>query len=62
VSGIEFSGTPVDKAAGMETIERLKRAGVKLFHKVGSVRHAVHAQKVGYDGSMPPASRRGDIP
>lgn len=46
VSGIEFSGTPPDKADGTETIEKLKRAGIKLFHKVGSVRHA---QKVWYN-------------
>ncbi len=62
VSGIEFSGTPVDKAAGMETIERLKKAGVKLFHKVGSVRHAVHAQKVGYDGVYAAGIEEGGHP
>jgi nitronate monooxygenase len=62
VSGIEFSGTPVDKAAGMETIERLKKAGVRLFHKVGSVRHAVHAQKVGYDGIYAAGIEEGGHP
>jgi NAD(P)H-dependent flavin oxidoreductase YrpB (nitropropane dioxygenase family) len=50
VAGIEFSGTPIDKAAGMEAIELLKKAGVKIFHKVGAVRHAIHAERVGYDG------------
>jgi NAD(P)H-dependent flavin oxidoreductase YrpB (nitropropane dioxygenase family) len=50
VSGIEFSGTPADKACGQETVDLLKKAGVKLFHKVGAVRHAIHAEKVGYDG------------
>ena len=62
VSGIEFSGTPVDKAAGMETIERLKKAGVKLFHKVGSVRHALHAEKVGYDGVYAAGIEEGGHP
>jgi NAD(P)H-dependent flavin oxidoreductase YrpB (nitropropane dioxygenase family) len=62
VSGIEFSGTPVDKAAGMETIERLKKAGIKLFHKVGSVRHALHAQKVGYDGVYAAGIEEGGHP
>ncbi len=62
VPGIEFSGTPVDKAAGMETIERLKKAGVKLFHKVGSVRHALHAQKVGYDGVYAAGIEEGGHP
>ncbi|MDD5712744.1 MAG: nitronate monooxygenase [Smithellaceae bacterium] len=62
VAGIEFSGTPVDKAAGMEAIEILKKAGVKLFHKVGSVRHAVHAEKVGYDGVYAAGIEEGGHP
>jgi len=45
-----MSGTPIDKACGMEYIEMLKKAGVKMFHKLGSVRHARHAESVGYDG------------
>ena len=35
VAGIEISGTPLDKACGKEYIDMLKKAGVKLFHKVG---------------------------
>ena len=62
VAGIEFSGTPADKAAGMESIELLKKAGVKLFHKVGSVRHAVHAEKVGYDGIYAAGIEEGGHP
>jgi NADH:quinone reductase (non-electrogenic) len=62
VSGIEFSGTPVDKAAGMAAIEGLKKAGVRLFHKVGSVRHAVHAEKVGYDGIYAAGIEEGGHP
>lgn len=50
VPGMEVSGLPLDKAFSREAIDRLKRAGIKLFHKVGSVRHALHAEKVGYDG------------
>jgi len=61
-SGIEFSGTPVDKAAGMAAIEGLKKAGVRLFHKVGSVRHAVHAEKVGYDGVYAAGIEEGGHP
>ncbi len=49
VAGIEVSGTPIDKL-GMEYIQMLKEAGVKMFHKVGSLRHAKHAEHVGYDG------------
>jgi len=62
VSGIEFSGTPVDKVAGMAAIEDLKRAGVKLFHKVGSIRHALHAEKVGYDGIYAAGIEEGGHP
>ena len=62
VAAIEVSGTPLDKVAGMECIERLKKAGVKLFHKVGSVRHAIHAEKVGYDGVYAAGLEEGGHP
>lgn len=62
VDGIEFSGTPVDKASGSESIDLLKKAGVKLFHKVGAVRHAVHAEKVGYDGIYAAGIEEGGHP
>jgi len=62
VDGIEVSGAPIDKACGMEYIDLLKEAGVKLFHKVGSVRHAVHAEKVGYDGVYAAGIEEGGHP
>jgi NADH:quinone reductase (non-electrogenic) len=62
VAALEISGTPIDKALGMETVEMLKKAGVKLFHKVGSVRHAVHAEKVGYDGIYAAGVEEGGHP
>jgi NADH:quinone reductase (non-electrogenic) len=62
VAGIEFSGTPVDKASGMDAIEMLKKAGVKIFHKVGSVRHAIHAEHVGYDGVYAAGIEEGGHP
>jgi len=62
VAGIEFSGAPLDKAVGMEAIEQLKKAGVKLFHKVGSVRHAKHAEQVGYDGIYAAGIEEGGHP
>ena len=62
VAGIEASGTPLDKALGMKTFESLKKAGVRLFHKVGSVRHAVHAEKVGYDGIYAAGFEEGGHP
>jgi NADH:quinone reductase (non-electrogenic) len=62
VAGIEVSGTPIDKAAGKDGVAMLKDAGVKLFHKVGSVRHAVHAQKAGYDGVYAAGFEEGGHP
>jgi NADH:quinone reductase (non-electrogenic) len=62
VAGLEVSGTPLDKAAGVEFINMLKKAGVKLFHKVGSVRHAVHAEKIGYDGIYAAGIEEGGHP
>ena len=62
VAGLEISGTPLDKVAGKDMIDTLKKAGVKLFHKVGSVRHAVHAEKVGYDGIYAAGIEEGGHP
>ncbi|MCP4667718.1 MAG: nitronate monooxygenase [Deltaproteobacteria bacterium] len=62
VAAIEVSGAPLDRGVGMEAIETLKKAGVKLFHKVGSVRHALHAEKVGYDGIYAAGIEEGGHP
>ncbi len=62
VAGIEVSGTPIDKACGMEYVIALKDAGVRLFHKVGALRHALHAQKVGYDGVYAAGIEEGGHP
>ncbi|HOO46838.1 MAG TPA: nitronate monooxygenase [Deltaproteobacteria bacterium] len=62
VAAIEVSGSPLDKVAGREGMDMLKNAGVKLFHKVGSVRHALHAQKAGYDGVYAAGFEEGGHP
>lgn len=62
VAAIEISGSPLDKVVGMDGIEKLKNAGVRLFHKVGSVRHAVHARKAGYDGVYAAGFEEGGHP
>ncbi|MFY9168457.1 MAG: nitronate monooxygenase [Desulfomonilia bacterium] len=62
VAGIEVSGSPLDKVIGKEGIAALKDAGVRLFHKVGSVRHAMHAEKVGYDGVYAAGFEEGGHP
>jgi NADH:quinone reductase (non-electrogenic) len=50
VAGMEISGAPIDKALGKEALASLKKAGVRIFHKVGCIKHGIHAQKAGYDG------------
>ena len=62
VAGLEISGTPLDKVVGKEYIDVLKKAGVKLFHKVGAVRHAVHAERAGYDGIYAAGIEEGGHP
>jgi len=61
VGGIEVSGTPLDKV-GTRYIEMLRNAGVKMFHKVGSVRHAKHAEEAGYDGIYAAGIEEGGHP
>jgi len=62
VAGIELGGQPMDTAIGQRYIDLLKDADVKLFHKVGSVRHAVHCQQVGYDGIYAAGFEEGGHP
>jgi len=62
VAGLEISGAPIDKACGPDYVEMLKKANVKMFHKVGSVRHAVHAIKAGYDGIYAAGIEEGGHP
>ncbi len=62
ISGIEFSGTPLDKVAGMGAVEMLQKAGVKMFHKVGALRHALHAEKIGFDGIYAAGIEEGGHP
>ena len=62
IAGVEISGAPLDKVGGKGAVEMLKKAGVKLFQKVGSVRHAVHAEKLGYDGIYAAGFEEGGHP
>ena len=62
VAAVEISGTPLDKFDSGVHLKRLKDAGVKLFHKVGSVRHARHAEKAGYDGVIAAGVEEGGHP
>lgn len=62
VAAIEISGAPLDRYLGMEAIGQAKKAGVKLIHKVGSVRHARHAQEAGYDAVIAAGFEEGGHP
>jgi nitronate monooxygenase len=62
VTAIEVAGAPVDTFLGKEFIPMAKSAGVKVLHKVGTVKHAVHAQKVGYDAVTIAGFEEGGFP
>ncbi|MDY0131047.1 MAG: nitronate monooxygenase family protein [Desulforegulaceae bacterium] len=62
VKAIEIAGAPADTFLGPEFIPMAKEAGVKVVHKVGTVKHAVHAQKVGYDAVTVAGFEEGGFP
>jgi nitronate monooxygenase len=62
VKAMEIAGAPVDTFLGPEFIPMAKEAGVKVLHKVGAVKHAVHAQKVGYDALTVAGFEEGGFP
>jgi NAD(P)H-dependent flavin oxidoreductase YrpB (nitropropane dioxygenase family) len=62
VSAIEVSGTPIDRYLGPEAVEKAKASGVKLIHKLGSVRHARHAESAGYDAVIAAGIEEGGHP
>lgn len=57
VGAIEVSGQYATKYMDM-----LHRTGIKVFHKVGSVRHAVRAEQIGYDGVFAAGWEEGGHP
>jgi nitronate monooxygenase len=62
VTAVEIGGKPLDKFAGGEYVKKLHDAGVKIFHKVGAVRHAVHAESAGYDAVLAAGVEEGGHP
>lgn len=57
VTAIEVSGTPA-----RQYIDMVHEAGVKIIHKVGAVRHALHAEKLGYDAVIAAGFEEGGHP
>ena len=62
IPAIEVSGAPLDRWLGPEYIEKAHQAGTKLIHKVGAVRHARHAEHVGYDAVIAAGVDEGGHP
>ncbi len=62
VCAIDISGAPLDKYLGPESIRRAKDSGVKLIHKVGAVKHAMHAEEAGYDAVIAAGFEEGGHP
>lgn len=62
VTALEISGAPLDKYLGPDSISQAKKAGVKLIHKVGAVRHAKHAEKAGYAAVIAAGFEEGGHP
>lgn len=62
VAALEISGAPLDRYLGPEAVAQAKEAGVKLIHKVGAVRHALHAEKAGYDAVIAAGIEEGGHP
>jgi NAD(P)H-dependent flavin oxidoreductase YrpB (nitropropane dioxygenase family) len=62
VTAIEISGAPLDRYLGVDAVDQAKEAGVKLIHKVGSVRHAMHAEEAGYDAVIAAGFEEGGHP
>jgi nitronate monooxygenase len=62
VTAIEISGAPLDRWLGPEYIEKAHKAGTKLIHKVGSVRHAKHAEEAGYSAVIAAGIEEGGHP
>jgi nitronate monooxygenase len=62
VPAVEIGGTPLDRFKEGMYLRKLKEAGVKLIHKVGSVRHAVHCEHAGYDAILAAGVEEGGHP
>jgi nitronate monooxygenase len=62
VTAIEISGAPLDRYLGVDAVDQAKEAGVKMIHKVGSVKHARHAEEAGYDAVIAAGFEEGGHP
>jgi NADH:quinone reductase (non-electrogenic) len=62
VAAMEIGGTPLTRFEDGKYFKKLKDAGVKLFHKVGAVKHGKSVAKAGYDGVIAAGVEEGGHP
>jgi NADH:quinone reductase (non-electrogenic) len=62
VAAMEIGGTPLNRFEDGRHFKKLKDAGVKLFHKVGAVKHGKSVEKAGYDGVIAAGVEEGGHP
>jgi len=62
VAAMEIGGTPLNRFEDGKYFKKLKDAGVKLFHKVGAVKHGKHIAAAGYDGIIAAGVEEGGHP
>jgi NAD(P)H-dependent flavin oxidoreductase YrpB (nitropropane dioxygenase family) len=62
VAALEISGAPIDRYLGEAAVEQAKKSQTKLIHKLGSVRHALHAESAGYDAVIAAGIEEGGHP
>ncbi len=62
VPAMEIGGTPLNRYEDGKFFKKLKDAGVKLFHKVGAVKHGKHVAAAGYDGIIAAGVEEGGHP
>jgi NADH:quinone reductase (non-electrogenic) len=57
VAALEVSGSPAGRY-----LDQVHEAGIRIFHKVGAVRHALNIEKMGYDGIFAAGWEEGGHP
>ncbi len=62
ITALEISGMPLNRYEGGVFLKKLKDAGVKIIHKVGSVKHGLSAEKAGYDAVIAAGVEEGGHP
>ncbi|MFO7963287.1 MAG: nitronate monooxygenase [Desulfobacterales bacterium] len=62
VAAMEIGGTPLNRFEDGRYLTLLKDAGVKLFHKVGAVKHGKSVARAGYDGVIAAGVEEGGHP